>query len=333
MASLRPGDAQLGWIIENRVDEAYLLSWPGQLETYVPLHDTGGYDRARAPLGSYDYRLDQIKGTTSLRAGNLVQISFNTPALHARRHLDFTFVHFDLRTRELVDPAWLVPSLKLGEVCERDRTSGRGTSAWRFIASSSGLARDKAAKYQIAVRELAGARGWSFLPPTALVERISANPVETGAFFERHFDATFLEAATGDEVLMAAVPDNAGRHRLALSKNTGRWASIAVHGSTAANAGNLIQANIHTATFFPHPRHFILVQHYDRQRAEWYPWSWLIPSTDFARLARGKGAYLLFTTTLNATHVNRWTPYRVPTTHAAAAFRSALHGSALRRAA
>jgi len=76
--SWRPGDAQLGWIIENRLDEAYILSWPGQLETYVPLHDTGGYDRARAPLGSYDFRLDQIKGTTSLRSGNQVHLSFDS---------------------------------------------------------------------------------------------------------------------------------------------------------------------------------------------------------------------------------------------------------------
>ena len=92
--SWRPDAAQLGWIIENRLDEAYVLSWPGQLETYVPLHDTGGYDRARAPLGSYDFRLDQVKGTASLHPGNLLEMSFATPALHPRRHLDFTFLDF-----------------------------------------------------------------------------------------------------------------------------------------------------------------------------------------------------------------------------------------------
>lgn len=92
VGSWRPGDAQLGWIIENRLDEAFLLSWPGQLETYVPLHDTGGYDRARAPLGSYDWRLDQVKGSTSVHPGNLVKIAFTvprtapaqTPGLHLR---------------------------------------------------------------------------------------------------------------------------------------------------------------------------------------------------------------------------------------------------------
>ncbi len=102
--SWRPGDAQLGWIIENRVDEAYILSWPGQLETYVPLHDTGGYDRARAPLGSYDFRLDQIKGTASRYLKNQIEIGFTTPALHPNPNLDFTFVDFHLPTRELVDP-------------------------------------------------------------------------------------------------------------------------------------------------------------------------------------------------------------------------------------
>jgi len=70
----------LGWIIENRLDEAYLLSWPGELETYIPLHDTGGFDRARAPLGSYDWRVDQVKGTTKLHGENQVRIAFGTPA-------------------------------------------------------------------------------------------------------------------------------------------------------------------------------------------------------------------------------------------------------------
>ena len=79
------------------------------------------------------------------------------------------------------------------------------------------------------------------------------------------------------------------------------------------------------ATFVPHPRHFILVQHYAGRAAQWYPWSWLIPSTDFAKLAAGKGAYLLFTATLNPAHANRWTPFRIPTADAAKTFQSQLH--------
>lgn len=328
--SWRPGDAQLGWIIENRLDEAYLLSWPGELETYIPLHDTGGFDRARAPLGSYDWRLDQVKGTSKLHGENQVRIAFGTPALHPRRHVDFTFLYYDLRTRELLDPAWLLPSLKLDEVCVPDKASaGRRV----FTASRSGVTRDAAARYQVSIRELAVARGWSLVPSATPVAGVSANPVETGAFFERHFDAAFLEVATGDEVLMASTPDNAGRHRLVFSKQTGRWASIAVHGSTVSNSTQLIQANIHRATFFPNPRHYILVQHYDRDAATWHPWSWFIPSTDFANLARGQGAFLLFTTTLNTGHVNRWTPYRVPTHQVASIFRRTLNATARREAA
>jgi len=163
--SWRPGDAQLGWIIENRLDEAYILSWPGQLETYVPLHDTGGYDRARAPLGSYDFRLDQIKGTASVYLKNQVEIGFTTPVLHPNRNLDFTFVDFHLPTRELIDPAWLVPSEKLAEVCTATSTGGSRGPRWLFTADRSGLARDRAAKYQVAIRELAAARRWSILPP------------------------------------------------------------------------------------------------------------------------------------------------------------------------
>src|SRR2546423_4795991 len=96
---------------------------------------------------------------------------------------------------------------------------------------------------------------------------------------------------------------------------------------------DLIQANIHGATFAPPPRHFILVQHYDARAAQWYAWSWLIPSTDFAKLAAGKGAYLLFTTTLNPAHANRWTPFRIPTSEVAKVFQSRIAGRKVRRAA
>lgn len=326
--SWRPGDAQLGWIIENRLDEAYLLSWPGPLEIYVPLHDTGGYDRARAPLGTYDFRLDQIKGTASLHSGNQVRIAFSAPALHPRRDLDFTFLFYDLSLRDLADPAWKINSTELDKVCTR--MAGHRETWWVFVANRSGLARDRAAKYQIAVRDLAGARGWSVLPPRLSV---SAHPIEANAFFIRHFDAAFLEAATGDEMLMAAQPNVFGPHRLAFSKASGHWASIAIHGGTVTSSTELIQANIHAATFSPHRHHYILVQHFDGRRAEWYPWSWFIPSTDFAKLATGKGAYLLFTTTLNPQRVNRWTPYRIPTSDAAKHFQAALHWSSSRKVA
>jgi hypothetical protein len=330
----RPSDAELGWIIENRVDEAYILSWPGPLEIYLPVHDTGGYDRARAPMGSYDFRLDQIKGTASLRSGNQVHLSFETPALHPRANLDVTFVYFDLATRGPADPAWKVPSLDLDRVCTP--VPGHHDARWVFSASRSGLARDRASKYQIALRDLAGSHRWSVLPPKSSLSplpRVSAQPIEANAFFKRAFDAAFLQAATGDEVLMAAQPDVFGRHRVAFSKSTGAWASIAIHGGTATPSTDLIQANIHTATFVPHPRHFILVQHFDRRAGQWYPWSWLIPSTDFATLAAGKGAYLLFTTTLNPAHTNRWTPFRIPTSDAAKEFQSQLHRRSGRRAA
>jgi hypothetical protein len=328
--SWRPGDAQLGAIVENRLDEAYLLSWPGPLEIWVPVHDTGGYDRARAPLGSYDYQLDQIKGTSSLHDANEVRISFETPVLHARRNLHFTFVYYDLASRAPADPVWKVPSLELADACTR--IPGR-PNGWQFVANRSGLARDRAAKYQISLRDLAASSGWSVLPPAVASPTVSSQPLEVSAFFKRHFDAAFLESASGDEVLMAAQPDIFGRHRLAFSKSSGRWASVSIHGGTVTGTTELIQANIHRALFTPHPHHFILVQHYDAASAAWYPWSWLIPSIDFAKLARGKGAYLLFTTTLNSDHQNRWSVYRVSTATAATAFIARLHRSTARKAA
>ncbi len=326
--SWRPSDAILGHILENRVDEAYALSWPGPLEIWVPVHDTGGFDRARAPMGSYDFRLDQIKGTTSLHAGNEVHISFDTPALYPRDNTHFTIVYYDLGQREPVDPVWKFKSTDLRKACIPDATHA---NRWLFVGSRSGLARDRAAKYQLALRDLAASNGWSTQPP--MLPAVSTQPLETNTFFKRHFDSAFLEAATGDQVLMAADPDVFGRHRLVFSKSTGRWISLSIHGGTLTGPTNLIQANIHRATFVPHPNHFVLVQHYDGARHAWYEWSWLIPSEEFAKLASGKGAYLLFTTTLNARHVNHWTPYRTPTATVADGLVSALGGRRLRRAA
>lgn len=328
--SWRPNDAELGSIIENRLDEAYMLSWPGPLEIWVPVHDTGGYDRARAPLGSYDFRLDQIKGTTSLHDGNEVHISFETPALHPRDDVHFTIVYYDLAARGPADPVWKFKSTELEDVCSPDPTHPH---RWLFVASRSGIARDRASRYQIALSDLAGSNGWSVLPPRSPLPQVSTQPLETNAFFKRAFDTAFLQAATGDEMLLAAQPDIFGRHRLAFSKSTGNWVSVAIHGGAITKSTQLIQANIHRATFVPHRNHLVLVQHFDGQRNEWYPWSWLVPSTDFARLARGHGAYLLFTTTLNPNRVNTWTPFRIATSTVAARVIGAMQAGRARRAA
>jgi hypothetical protein len=93
----------------------------------------------------------------------------NRAALHPNRNLDFTFVDFHLPVRDLVDPAWLVPSEKLAEVCTPTGAARNRGPRWLFTADRSGLARDRAAKYQVAVRELAAARRWSILPPKAVV--------------------------------------------------------------------------------------------------------------------------------------------------------------------
>jgi hypothetical protein len=237
--------------------------------------------------------------------------------------------YYDLATRAPADPLWKFKSTELGKVC---RPVPGHPNRWTFVASRAAHAGDPASRHQVALRDLAAANGWSVLPPKAPMPRVSSQPIEVSAFFKAAFDAALLEVATGDQVLMAAKPDVFGRHRLVFSKATGRWVSLSVHGGTVTGSTALIQANIHRATFVPHARHFILIQHYDARRHEWYPWSWLIPSTDFAELARGKGAYLFFTTTLNPTRGNRWTPYRVATAEVAMAVLAAL-GSSLRAAA
>jgi hypothetical protein len=226
---------------------------------------------------------------------------------------------------------WKVNSTQLEKVCTR--IPGRRAEMLHFVANRSGVARDPAAKYQIGLKELAASCGWSVLPAERPLPGVSVQPIETSAFFKRAFDAAFLEVATGDEMLMAAQPDVFGRHRLVFSKSTGDWVSFSVHGGTLTGATRLIQANIHRATFVPDPRHFILIQHYEAEKRSWYPWSWLIPSTDFARLARGQGAYLLFTTTLNERRANRWTPYRRPTNAIAGTVLVLLQSSTLRKVA
>src|SRR4030081_595196 len=89
--SWRPSDAELGWIIENRVDEAHILSWPGPLEIYVPVHDTGGYDRARAPLGErvLSSGSDQGHGKPALRqpGPSLLRDAGASPASECRLHV------------------------------------------------------------------------------------------------------------------------------------------------------------------------------------------------------------------------------------------------------
>ncbi len=314
---------ELGRIIEARVDEANILSWPGPLETYVPVHDTGGFDRIRTPFGRFDHRLEQIKGT----AGRLpshkdqVRISFDLAVQH--RAVDFLFVHYDFDTRGLVDPLWVVSGDRLKDVCTRRDCPRCGTSHWDFIANPAPTARDRAAPFQVPAREIA-LRRWKQATADLASLALSRLPLESGPFFERHFDALFLESAEGEEVLAAPDPDVFGRDRIAVAKHTMRWASVAIKGATELVGAQSIEADVRLATFRPHPRHYLLFQYYDRRRHALHPWSWLVQSTDFERLATRSGAHLQFRTTLRPID-NRWAPYRVPSAEVPVRFRTAIH--------
>ncbi len=326
LAGLRPQGSQLGKIIEDRVDEAHVLSWPGPLETYVPVHDTGGYDRARTPFGRFEHRLEQIKGTAGRSAvhADEVRISFDVFVLHPDPVLAFLFVHYSLEQRALLDPLWVVPSDRLREVCTPRACTHCRTTHWDFTASPAATSHDRARPFQVGVRELALAR-WS---PTRLelsAAELSLLPVESGPFFERRFDADFLQSSAGEEILLASDPDLFGRDRLVLDKRTYRWASLAIKGATQrVGASSSFEVQVPAHTFRAHPRHFLLIQYYDRERAALHPWSWFLPSPTFAALATVSGPHLQFSSSLHAI-ANRWSPYRIPTEEVAARFRAAVH--------
>jgi hypothetical protein len=304
-----------------------VLSWPGLLETYKPLHDTGGYDRARTPFGQFDHLLEQIKGTAgrSLVHAGEVRISFNAPVLVPGRCLSLVFVRYDLAARQLVDPAWIVPSLHFDKVCSRRRCARCRTTHWDFTANPAGSARDRAHRYQVGLADLALAR-WSKPPQATTKQRLALLPIESGTFFEKRFDADFLETSSGQEILFQSDPDLFGRDRLAFTKGDYRWASLAIKGSTwRVGASTSIEAQVPVSTFRAHARHLLLFQHYDRAAAALHPLSWLVPSPAFARLATRSGPHLQFTSSLRTTK-NRWSQYRIPTAEVAARLRHAMRG-------
>ena len=314
--------SQLGRVVEGAVDTAYTLSWPGPLEIYVPVYDTGGYDRVRTPFGQFDHEFEQIKGTAgrSPRHADEARISFDHGPLEPHRALRFTFVQYDLDRWTLLDPAWRVPSSRLFEVCTRRRCAQCRTTHYDFIANPSGHSRDRAHRFQVPIRELAS-RLWSRAPASAL-DQLSPLPIESGPFFERYFDAAMLEMASGAEVLLASDPDLFGRDRLLVSKRTLHWVSIAIKGSTqVVGTSHNMEAAVRQATFRPHPRHLVLFQHFDRQAARLHDWSYLVPSADFLKLATHSGGHLQFSTSLLARRPNRWTPYRLPTASVPTALR------------
>lgn len=319
--SWRLRGSQLGRVVEAAVDAAYTLSWPGPLEIFVPVHDTGGYDRVRTPFGRFDHQFEQIKGTAgrSPRRANEVHISFDHGPLEPHRALRFTFVHYDLDGWAALDPAWRVPSDRLLEVCTRRRCAHCRRVHYDFIANPSGLSRDRAHRYQVPLRELATSL-WSPAQATAL-DRLSVLPVESGPFFERHFDAAMLEMASGDDILLASDPDQFGRDRLVVSKQTLAWVSIAIKGSTQLVGAHNMEVAVREATFIPHPYHLVLLQHYDRRLPGIHPWSHLVPSIRFVELATRSGGHLQFSTSLLERRPNRWTPYRIPTADVPAAIR------------
>ncbi len=315
--------SQYGRIVENRMIEAIEVSATQLIEGFRPLTDTGGYDWVGAVFGRFDsLKLLQFKGTLHLRShdrAEFVQIIFDAGALTPHRNTSVLFGRFDIPATDLVDPLWLVPSLKLNELTRAEYCRYHKRKHLHFIASPKEGSRDAASRYQVqksllARRVFADHSGAATLPLD-----LSSMSNEEGDFFEYGFATRFLRDCTGTEKLLRPDPD-LGRDMLALTLRPFGWASLAIKGTALRqHANDVIAVLVKERTFFPHRRHFVLVQYFDRTLRRLHPVSWLIPSLAFARLANRSSGMYQMVTNLNGTK-NRWAPYAIPTEEDAAAF-------------
>lgn len=316
-------DSQFGDIVQNRIVEAIETSAGHVIESFRPVTDSGGYDWAGVPFGLFDMlRLLQIKGTGHLRtedAKEAVQIVFDLGALVPHRNTSVLFPYFDAKADRIIDPLWLVPSLKLAEVARPYYCTGHRREHLHFIANHRLDAHDAASRYQVRRDNLAHA---IFPRLTALRPRsVALSPIssEEGDFFESSFTTQFLRDCTGAEKLLRPNTD-LGRDMLALTLDPFHWASLAIKGTAVKSHGNdVIAVLLKERTFVPHRRHYILVQYFDRPSKRLHDWSWLIPSLAFARLANRSSGMLQMVTSLNPTD-NRWAPWAMPTDAVATTF-------------
>lgn len=261
----------------------------------------------------------QFKGTLHIdyrKGAELVRFMFNAPLLEPRRNTSLLFGRFDQAPRQLADPLWLVPSLRLADVARRHYCSYHHLTHWQFRANVREGANDMAARYRIAAHDLAG----RLFPSVRRLRlgglRLSPLAMEKGSYFEYAFISRFLRDCRGDEKLLKPETDF-GRDLLAIDLRRFSWASLAIKGTVSVSLDGLIHVRVPGRTFLPHRRHFVLVQHFDESRRLVHPVSWLIPSLDFARLAvHGDGDYQMETTLTRST--NRWARYAIPTDEDAA---------------
>jgi len=315
--------SQYGRIVENRMIEAIEVSATQLVEGFRPLTDTGGYDWAGALFGKFDtLRLLQFKGTLHLRShdrAEFVQIIFDAGALTPHRNTSVLFGRFDVPMNTLVDPLWLVPSLKLNELTRAEYCRFHKRSHLHFIASPRQCSRDPPSRYQVRQSLLARSIFPAQSGAATLPLGLSSMSNEEGDFFEYGFATRFLRDCTGAEKLLRPDPD-LGRDALALTLQPFSWASLAIKGTALRQHGNdVIAVLVKERTFFPHRRHFVLVEYFNRTVGRLHPVSWLIPSLAFARLANRSSGMYQMVTSLNGTK-NRWARYAIPTEEDAATF-------------
>jgi len=169
-----------------------------------------------------------------------------------------------------------------------------------------------------------GGSGWGS-------EGVSAQPLEVNTFFKRSFDAAFLQAATGDEVLVAAQrylrpsPPRLLKvdRQLGLDRDPRRHG----HEFDRTHPGQHSRRDLCAS---PSPLYPDAALRWPARRVVSVE---LADSLDGFREARdGERRLPAFTTTLNPHRVNRWTPYRFPTSDVGGAVQATLPQSASRKA-
>ena len=308
---LAPG--QQGRVYENLVENSYTVGSDGRLQTWLPVLDSRGVDRALA-LDSGPPLFLQVKSHERRRQDN--RLSFAIPLSQVGTYTRWVVALMDATTGGYLMPGAAL--LRLG-------TRGRLVDGRPCIRVTASRASPRWGPYWTPMWDFGrsliqlAAPGLRAAPLEVLPERSQ----EEGAYFEAAITAALL-GATDRLVLYRPAVDFAGRDLLLQLSGSASSLYLQVKGTFTLDLPDHVRFQVRRRTFSPDP-HLRFVFCYRAPDAPLGP-VWLVPAAELlARCHPGDEEHLSFEARVTGSD-ERWSEFRLAPEALAAGLVAELQG-------
>ncbi|HEX6509007.1 MAG TPA: hypothetical protein VF221_15370 [Chloroflexota bacterium] len=317
------GRPVIGWLGEQSVDQALLVSSGGRLIPWLPLIDAHGIDRAYSWNGVGEPWFVQTKTSGSMEGYGNHQWTIRVGSMPTHPRFRVVLCASYPEPWRLDDISWCLDAAAVRRLAIRDYDTSSRTELYHLVASSTH--RDHLAGYRYFREEL-----WKLFAPADGLKagsrlRLPSLRIDQGGLYEFAVITELLRANHKDLLVFRPAMDIDGRDLLLHLVGSPLALYLQVKGTAASYFGGTIEFHVRRSTFAPADDFWLVLVFWDQRINNFFPDCWLMSSRELVnRTAYQQNSVRISVDAHLDRSKDRWADRRYPVNDLAKVLRAAL---------